>query len=77
MSKKLFLLTSFVLVFAFSTMAMASDIAFYVGQWNTDDWYDESQFEHVETIIAETGHLFKDIQQFDDTQFDAFGAWVD
>jgi len=79
MCRKLFLLTSLVVVFvfAFSTMAMASDIAFYVGQWNTDDWYDESKFEHVETIIAETGHLFKDIQQFDDAQFDEFGAWVD
>jgi hypothetical protein len=58
-------------------MAMASDIAFYVGQWNTEGWYDESQFEDVDTIIAETGHLFKDIQQFDDNQLDAFGAWVD
>ncbi len=58
-------------------MAMASDIAFYVGQWNTDGWYDESQFEDVETIIAETGHLFGDIQQFDDYQFYEFGAWVD
>jgi ketosteroid isomerase-like protein len=79
MCRKLFLLTSFVLVFvfAFSTMAMASDIAFYVGQWNTDGWYDETQFADVETIIAETGSLFMDIQQFDDTQFDEFGAWVD
>ncbi len=79
MCRKFFLLTSFLLVFvfAFSTMAMASDIAFYVGQWNTDDWYDETQFADVETIIAETGHLFNDIQQFDDTQFDEFGAWVD
>jgi len=67
----------FVVAFAFCTMAMASDIAFYVGQWNTDGWYDESQFEDVETIIAETGVLFKDIQQFDDEQFDEFGAWVD
>ncbi len=67
----------FVVTFAFCTMAMASDIAFYVGQWNTDGWYDESQFADVETIIAETGSLFKDIQQFDDTQFDEFGAWVD
>ncbi len=67
----------FVVAFAFCSMAMASDIAFYVGQWNVDGWYDESQFEHVETIIAETGQLFKDIQQFDDTQFDEFGAWVD
>ncbi len=81
MCRKLFLLTSFVVVFvfafAFSTMAMASDIAFYVGQWNTDGWYDESQFEHVDTIIAETGHLFNDIQQFndDDLTFAAFNAW--
>jgi len=67
----------FVFAFAFSTMAMASDIAFYVGQWNTDGWYDESQFADVETIIAETGQLFKDIQQFNDDQFDEFGAWVD
>jgi thioredoxin 1 len=67
----------FVVTFAFCTTAMASDIAFYVGQWNTDGWYDASQFDHVETIIAETGYLFKDIQQFDDNQFDEFGVWVD
>ncbi len=63
-----------VVVFTFCTTAMASDIAFYVGQWNIDGWYDESQFTDVETIIAETGSLFKDVQQFDDTQFDDFGA---
>jgi hypothetical protein len=56
---------------------MASDIAFYVGQWNTDGWYDETQFADVETIITETGGLFNDIQQFDDTQLDEFGAWAD
>jgi hypothetical protein len=67
----------FVVAFAFCTMAMASDIAFYVGQWNTDGWYGPEQFEDVETIIAETGHLFEDIQQFDDDQLDEFGAWVD
>ncbi|MHC4533837.1 MAG: PA14 domain-containing protein [Planctomycetota bacterium] len=67
----------FVVAFAFCTTAIASDIAFYVGQWNTDGWYDESQFTDVETIITETGYLFGDIQQFDDTQFDEFGAWVD
>ncbi len=80
MCRKLFLLTSvvvFVVAFSFSTTAMASDIAFYVGQWNTDDWYGEEQFEHVNTIIVETGHLFNDIQQFDDAQLDEFGAWVD
>jgi uncharacterized protein (TIGR02246 family) len=82
MCRKLFLLTSFVLVFvfafAFSTMAMASDIAFYVGAPNIDGWYDVATMTaDVETIIAETGHLFDDIQQFNDEQFDEFGAWVD
>ncbi|MCP4613962.1 MAG: hypothetical protein GY845_35185, partial [Planctomycetes bacterium] len=67
----------FVVVFAFCTTVMASDIAFYVGQWNTDGWYDASQFNDVETIIAETGHLFNDVQQFDDGQFNEFRAWVD
>ncbi|MHC4191928.1 MAG: LamG-like jellyroll fold domain-containing protein [Planctomycetota bacterium] len=67
----------FGVAFAFSTMAMASDIAFYVGQWNTDGWYDASQFKDVDTIIAQTGRLFRDIQQFDDTQLNQFGAWVD
>ena len=68
----------FVFAFAFCTMAMASDIAFYVGAPNTDGWYDvATQTADVETIITGTGHLFKDIQQFDDNQFDEFGAWVD
>jgi len=82
MCKKIIYLTFFFMLVSglaapFCTMAMASDIAFYVGQWNTDGWYDASQFDDVETIIAETGHLFKDIQQFDDDQFDEFGAWVE
>jgi hypothetical protein len=76
MSKKMKFLI-FVFVAVFCTTAMASDIAFYVGQWNTDGWYDETQFDDVETIIAETGHLFKDIQQFNDDQLEEFGAWVD
>jgi len=67
----------FVVAFLLCPAAMAADIAFYIGQWNTDGWYDESQFEDVDQIIAATGNMFKDIQQFDDNQFDAFGAWVD
>jgi len=63
--------------FALCSTATAADIAFYVGQWNTDGWYDATQFDDVETIIAETGHLFGDIQQFDDDQFNEFGSWVD
>ncbi|NIP24844.1 MAG: hypothetical protein GWN67_07895, partial [Phycisphaerae bacterium] len=73
--KKLLLI--FLVAFAFCTTAMASDIAFYVGQWNTDGWYDASQFTDVATIIAQAGHLFGDIQQFDDTQVAAFGTWID
>ncbi|MGD8499326.1 MAG: hypothetical protein PVJ86_01685, partial [Phycisphaerales bacterium] len=75
MCKKLVLVL--VVAFVFSTTAMAADIAFYVGQWNTDGWYDASQFDDVDTIIAETGQLFKDIQEFDDNELDDFGAWVD
>ncbi len=71
------LILAFGVVLAFSTMAMASDIAFYVGQWNTDGWYDASQFKDVDTIIAETGGLFKDIQRFDDAQLNELGAWAD
>jgi len=68
----------FVITFAFSATAMAADIAFYVGNPNVDGWYDvATQTADVATIIDETGHLFKDIQQFDDSQFDEFGAWVD
>jgi hypothetical protein len=63
--------------FAFCTTAIASDIAFYVGQWNTDGWYDGSQFDDVATIIDQTGHMFNDIQQFDDDELSAFGTWVD
>jgi hypothetical protein len=72
----------FVLVFAaafvFCTSAAGSDIAFYVGAPNVDGWYDvDTQNADVETIIAESGHLFNDIQQFNDEQFDEFGEWVD
>jgi hypothetical protein len=57
---------------------MAYDIAFYVGAPNTDGWYDvATQTRDVATIIARTGHMFKDIQQFKDDQLAAFGAWVD
>jgi hypothetical protein len=63
---------------ALSTMAMAADIAFYVGAPNDTGWYDIfTQFRDVETIIDETGHLFNDIRQFDDNQFPEFGAWID
>ncbi|MGB2863275.1 MAG: hypothetical protein WBC05_08120 [Sedimentisphaerales bacterium] len=67
-----------VVAFAFCTTAMASDIAFYIGAPNVDGWYDvTTQLADVETIIAETGQLFADIQQFDDDQYDEFAAWME
>ncbi len=79
MSEKMkILIMVFVVAFAFCTTAMASDIAFYVGAPNVDGWYDvDSMNADVETIIAETGVLFMDVSQFDDDQYDEFGAWVE
>jgi hypothetical protein len=68
----------FVVAFAFCTTAVASDIAFYVGNPNTDGWYTvDAMNADVDTIITEVGNLFKDVSTFDDNQFDDFGAWVD
>ncbi len=67
-----------VAVFAFSPAAMAYDIAFYVGSPNFDGWYTvAAQTKDVETIIAKTGSLFKDVQKFDDSHLTNFGVWVD
>jgi hypothetical protein len=56
--------------------AAASDIAFYVGAWNFDGWYDVSQFDDVQFIIGNAGASFRDIQQFDDDQFNDFESWA-
>jgi hypothetical protein len=78
MPKKMKTVVLLAVVFAFCPTAMASDIAFYVGAPNIDGWYDvETQTADVETIIAEAGHLFGDVQQFNDDQYDEFGAWID
>jgi hypothetical protein len=58
------------------TSAYAADIAFYVGQWNTDGWYDATQFDDVQTIIDGTTGLFNDVQQFDDDGLADFEAWA-
>jgi hypothetical protein len=71
------LMLIFVVALVFCPVATASDIAFYIGPCNIYGWYDESQFDDVETIIAETGYLFNDVLQFDDYQLDEFGAWID
>ena len=68
----------FVIAFVFCATATASDISFYVGAPNVDGWYDvDSMLADVETIIAETGGLFNDVQQFNDDQYDEFGAWIE
>lgn len=54
----------------------ASDMAFYVGAWNVDGWYDASQFDDVEFIIENAGDRFRDIQRFDDGQFTDMEAWA-
>jgi len=73
--KKLALVCIFATVL--SSVAVASDIAFYVGTPNPG-WYETpDMLADVETIITNAGPLFKDIQQFDDTALDALGAWVD
>jgi hypothetical protein len=57
--------------------AYASDIAFYVGQWNTDGWYGAEQFDDVATIINETGALFKEVKQFDDDGLGDLAEWAE
>jgi hypothetical protein len=74
--KKLLLVLGMAL--AFGPVAMGYDIAFYVGAPNTDGWYDvASERKDVDTIIAKTGQLFKDVQRFDDARLNEFAAWID
>ncbi len=67
----------FSLMLLFCVSVHASDIAFYVGQWNVDGWYDASQFDDVEKIINTTGDMFEDVQKFDDDQLDNFKTWAE
>ncbi len=69
---------AFTVTLVWSTWAGAADIAFYVGAPNNTGWYDDfTQLQDVETIIDQTGHLFNDIQQFNDGRFPEFGAWLE
>jgi len=62
----------------FSVTTMAADIAFYVGTPNFDGWYSQDAVDaDVATIISMTSQLFADVQQFNDDQFEDFGAWVE
>ncbi len=71
------LLMLFSLMLIFCACVYASDIAFYVGYWNNEGWYDATQFDDVEAIIDGTQGLFNDIQQFDDDQLNEFGEWAE
>ena len=70
------LILTAIFVFAFGTMAMASDIAFYVGA--VPGAYDaETMKKDVEYIIENTRALFKDVQKFADDDLDGLGKWAD
>ena len=73
--RKLFL--TVVLIFAFGTMAMASDIAFYVGATPGGAYDEATMNDDVAKMISETGHLFNDVQQFADDNLEGLGQWVD
>jgi len=71
------LLMAVIFVFAFGTMAIASDIAFYVGAFQPGSYDQRTMTNDVEKIIKDAGALFNDIQKFDDKELDAFGRWAD
>lgn len=66
-----------VLVFAFGTMAIASDIAYYVGEFQGGTYDDETMAFDVETMMQETAGRFNDVQSFDDGDIDGLGAWAE
>lgn len=71
------LIMTVVLVFAFGTMAIASDIAYYVGEFQGGSYDDETMAFDVETMMQETAGRFNDVQSFDDTDIDGLGAWAE
>ena len=72
-----------IFVFALGATAMASGIAFYVGAVPGGAYDEATMLDDVARIIAETGHLFNDIQQFGDDnqeglgQPEGLGQWAD
>ena len=71
------LLLAVIIVFAFGTMAIASDIAFYVGTVQPGLYDKKTMTNDVEKIIKDAGALFNDIQTFDDRDLDGLGRWAD
>ena len=71
------LLSAVIIVFAFGTNAIASDIAFYVGGFQPGSYDQRTMTNDVEKIIKNAGAFFNDIQKFDDKDLDEFGRWAD
>ena len=71
------LLLAVIIVFAFGTMAIANDIAFYVGGVQPGVYDQKTMTNDVNKIINNTRAMFNDIQKFDDTDLFRFGRWVD
>ena len=71
------LIPAVIFVFAFGSMAMASDIAFYVGAVPGGAYPEAAMNKDVKKIIRDTGALFKDVQKFADDNLNGLGQWAD
>ena len=71
------LIPAVIFVFAFGSMAMASDIAFYVGAVPGSAYPEATMNKDVKKIIRDTGALFKDVQKFADDNLNGLGQWAD
>ena len=67
-----------IFVFAFGTMATASDLALYAGGWQRPVYVDQAELDaDVQEIIDGAGQWFNDVQVFDDDKLAEFGKWAD
>ena len=66
-----------IFVFALGAIALASDIAFYVGAVPGNAYNEATMNSDVDRIINDTGALFKEVQKFADDNLDGLGEWVD
>ena len=71
------LIPAVIFVFVFGSMAMASDIAFYVGAVPGGAYPEATMNKDVKKIIQDTGALFKDVQKFADDNLNGLGQWAD
>ena len=71
------LIPAVIFVFVFGSMAMASDIAFYVGAVPGGAYPEATMNKDVKKIIQDAGALFKDVQKFADDNLNGLGQWAD